>query len=137
MSLKRPFHKSERIYLSLQSSSSIASIIEQRKIYKLEISYAKSSYYTRVINDLASINRQFFRLANKLLSPPKPALHLLPSITNISPLELGCLFSKTFYNKIDFIIIKIKNHNTTANYPSIIVTLPISAFLSFFSAIYI
>ena len=65
-----------------------------------------------------------------MLSPPKPAL--LPSITNISPLQLGCLFSKTFYNKIDSIIIKIKNHNPTANYPSIIITPPISDFLSFF-----
>ena len=65
-----------------------------------------------------------------MLSPPKPAL--LPSIINISPLQLSCLFSKTFSNKIDSIIIKINNHTLTANYPSIIVTPPISVFLSFF-----
>ena len=63
-----------------------------------------------------------------LLSPPKPTLLL--SITKMSPLKLGCLFSKTFYNKIESIIIKIKNHNPTAKYPSIIVTPPISDFLS-------
>ena len=80
ISLKRALRKSERIYLSLKSSSSIASFIEKRKIYKLAISYAKSNCYTRVINNLASDNRQLFRLSNKLLSPPKPAL--LPSITN-------------------------------------------------------
>ena len=57
---------------------------------------------------------------------------LLPSITNISPLQLSCIFSKTFFNNIDSIIIKIKNHKPTANYPSIIVTLPIYVFLSFF-----
>ena len=130
MSLKRSLRKSERIYISLRSSSSRASFIEQRKIYKLAISYAKSSYYTQVINDLASDNRRLFRLANKLLSPPKPAL--LPSMINISPLQLSCLFSKTFSNKIDSIIIKINNHTLTANYPSIIVTPPISVFLSFF-----
>ena len=130
MSLKRSLRKSERIYISLKSSSSRASFIEQFKIYKLAISYAKSSYYTQVINDLASDNQRIFRLANKLLSPPKPAL--LPSITNISLLQLSCLFSKTFSNKIDSIIINIKNHKPTANYPSIIVTLHISAFLSFF-----
>ena len=78
MSLKRSLRKSERTYISLRTSSSRASFIEQRKIYKLAISYAKSSYYTQVINDLASDNRRLFRLANKLLSPPKPAL--LPSI---------------------------------------------------------
>ena len=99
ISLKRSLRKSERIYISLRSSSSRASFIEQRKIYKLAISYAKSSYYTQVINDLASDNRRLFRLANKLLSPPKPAL--LPYIANISPLQKGCLFSKTFYNKIN------------------------------------
>ena len=65
-----------------------------------------------------------------MLSLPKPAL--LPSITNISLLQLSCLFSKTFYKKIDSIIIKIKNHNPTAIYPSIIVTPPISVFLSIF-----
>ena len=130
MSLKRSLRKSERIYLSLKSSSSRASFIQKHKIYKLAISYAKSSYYIMVINDLSSDNRRLFRLANKFLYPPKPAL--LPSITNISPLQLGCLFSKTFYNKIDSIIIKIKNHNPTAKYPSIIVTPPISDFLSFF-----
>ena len=69
-------------------------------------------------------------MANKLLSPPKPAL--LPYITNISPLQLGCLFIKTFYNKIYSSILKIKNHKNTANYPSIIVTSPIYDFLSFF-----
>ena len=94
------------------------------------MSYVKSSYYTRVINDLSSDNRRLFRLANKLLSPSKTAL--LTSITNIYPLQLDCIFSKTFYNKIDSIIIKIKNHNPTANYPSIIVNPPISDFLSFF-----
>ena len=150
MSLKRSLRKSERIYLSLKSSSSRASFIEKRKIYKLAISYAKSSNYTRVINDLASDNRRLFRLVNKLLSPPKPVL--LPSITNIYPLQLGCLFSKTFYNKIDSIIIKIKNHGFrvmhnpiglkdswqyTANYPSTIVTPHVSDFLSFFVATYI
>ena len=67
MSLKRSLRKSERIYISLRSSSFTASFIEQRKIYKLAISYAKSSYYTQVINDLASDNRRLFRLANKLL----------------------------------------------------------------------
>ena len=96
----------------------------------LAISYAKSSYYTRVINYISSDKRRLFRLANKLLSLPKPAL--LPSITRISRLQLSCLFSKTFYNNIDSIIIKIKNHNPTTNYPSIIVTPPISVFLSFF-----
>ena len=106
-----------------------ASFIEQRKIYKLAIFYAKSSYYTQVINDLASDNRRLFRLANTLLSPPKQAL--LPSITNISPL-LSCLFSKTFSNNIDSIIIKIKNHTHIANYPSIIVTPPISVSYVFF-----
>ena len=65
-----------------------------------------------------------------MLSHPKPAL--LPSIINISPLQLSCLFSKTFSNKIDSIIIKINNHTLTANYPSIIVTPPISVLLSFF-----
>ena len=50
----------------MKSSSSRASFIEQRKIYKLEISYAKSSYYTQVINDLDSDNRRLFRMANKL-----------------------------------------------------------------------
>ena len=65
-----------------------------------------------------------------LLSPPKPAL--LPSITNIFPLKLGCFFNKTFYNKIYSIMIKINKNNPTANYHSIIVTPPISAFLSFF-----
>ena len=130
MSLKRSLRKSERIYLSLKSSSSRASFIEQRKIYKLAISYAKSSYYTQDIKNLASDNRRLFRLDNKLLSRPKPALQ--PSMTNISPLQLSCLFSKTFSNKIDSIIIKIKNHKPTANYPSIIVTPPISVFLIFF-----
>ena len=130
MSLKRSLRKSEIIYLSLQSSYSRASFIEQRMIYKLAISYVKYSYYIRVINDIASDNRRLFRLTNKLLSPPKSAL--LPSLTNISPLQLGCLFSKTCYNNIDSIIIKIKNHNLTANYPSIIATPPISAFLRFF-----
>ena len=129
ISLKLSIRKSERIYISLKSSYSRASFIDQRKIYKLAISYAKSSYYTQIINDLASDNRRFFRLANKFVSPPKPAL--LPSITNISPLQLSCLFSKIFSNKIDSIIIKIKNHTPTANYPSIIVTPPISVFLSF------
>ena len=57
ISLKRILCKSERIYISLNSSSSRASFIEQRKIYKLAISYAKSSYYTRDINDLASDKR--------------------------------------------------------------------------------
>ena len=94
------------------------------------MSYATSSYYTQVINDLTSDNRRLFRLANKLLSPQKPAL--LPSITNISTLQLSCLFSKTLSNKIESIIIKIKNHKPTANYPSIIVTPPISVFLSLF-----
>ena len=61
MSLKRSLRKSERTYISLRSSSSRASFIEQRKIYKLAISYAKSSYYTQVINDLASDNRRLFR----------------------------------------------------------------------------
>ena len=130
MSLKRSLRKSEKkIFLSLPFSYSRASLIVKRKIYKLSISYEKSSYYNRVISDLDSDNRRLFRLANKLLSPPKAAL--LPSITNISPLQLGILFSKTFYNKIDSIIIKIKNHNSTANYPSIIATPSISAFLSF------
>ena len=38
MSLKRSNRKSERIYLSLQSSSSRSSFIEKRKLYKLVIS---------------------------------------------------------------------------------------------------
>ena len=101
----------------------------------LAISYARYSYYTRAINDHAADNRHIFRLANKLLSPPIPALLL--SITNISPLQLRCIFSRTFSNKIDSIIIKIKNHTPTANYTSIIVTPPISAFLSFFHPPYI
>ena len=130
MSLKRSLRKSDRIYLYLQSASSRASFIEQRKIYKLAITYAKSSYYTQVINDIAFDNLRLFRLANKFISTPKSAL--LPYITNISSLQLGCLFSKTFSNKIDSIIINIKNHNPTANYPSIIVTPLIYAFLSFF-----
>ena len=50
----------------------------------------------------------------------------------MSPLQVGCLFSTTFSYKIDSIIIKIKNHTPTANYPSIIVTPPTSVFLSFF-----
>ena len=54
MSSKRSLRKSERIYISLRSSSSRALFIEKRKIYKLAISYAKYSYYTHVINDLAS-----------------------------------------------------------------------------------
>ena len=54
MSLKRSLHKSERTYISLKYSSSRASFIEKRNIYKLEITYAKSSYYTWVINDVAS-----------------------------------------------------------------------------------
>ena len=112
----------------MKSSSSRASFIEQRKIYKLAISYAKSSYYTQVINDIASDNRRLFRLANKLLSHPKPALQY---ITNISPLQLSRLFSKTFSNKTDSII-NAMNHKHTDNYPSIIVTPPITVFLSFF-----
>ena len=96
MSLKRSLHKSERINISLKYYSYRASFIEQRKIYKLAISYTKSSYYTQVIQYIASDNRRLFRLANKLLSPPKPAL--LPSITNISPLQLSCPFSNTFSN---------------------------------------
>ena len=56
MSLKRSLRKSERIYISLKSSSSRALFIEQRKIYKLAISYAKYSYYTQVIKNLASDN---------------------------------------------------------------------------------
>ena len=114
----------------MRSSSSRASFFEQRKLYKLAIYYAKSSYYTHVINYLASNNRRLFRLVNYLLYPPRSAL--LPSITNISPLQLNCLFSKTFSNKNNSIIIKIKNHTTTANYPPIIVTPPISVFLHFF-----
>ena len=124
MSLKRSLRKSERTYPLFISSSSRDSLFEQRKIYKLAISY------TRVIHDLDFDKRRLFRLANKLLSPQNPALLLY--ITNISLLKLGCLFSITFYNKIYSIIIKIKNHITTANYPSIIVTLPIYAFLSYF-----
>ena len=58
-------------------------------------------------------------------------------ITNISLLQLSCLFSKTFSNKIYSIIIKIKNHTPTANYTSIIVTPPISVFLSFFRPLHI
>ena len=46
MSLKRSLRKSERIYISLRSSSSRASFIEQRKIYKIAISYSISSLYS-------------------------------------------------------------------------------------------
>ena len=80
--MKISFLKSERIYLSLLSSSYRASFIEQRNIYKLAISYVKSSYYTWVINVLASDNRRIFKPANKLLSPKS---ELIPSITNMSP----------------------------------------------------
>ena len=52
-------------------------------------------------------------------------------------LQLSCLFSKTFSNKIDSIIINIKNNMPTTNYPSIIVIPPISVFLSFFRPPYI
>ena len=89
ISLKRSLRKYERTYLSLKSSSSRSSFIEQRNIYELAISNAKSSYYNRVINDLASDNRRLFRLANKLLSPPRQAL--LPSIANISPIRMFIL----------------------------------------------
>ena len=67
---KRSLLKSERIYLSMKYSSSRDSFIEKRNIYKIDISYAKSSYYNRIINDLSSENRRLFKLANKLLSPP-------------------------------------------------------------------
>ena len=75
MSLKRSLRKIKIIYLSLQFASSRASFIEKRNIYTLAISYAKSiyfysySYYSRVINDLASDKRRLFRLANKLFLP--------------------------------------------------------------------
>ena len=83
-----------------------------------------------VISDLAYYNQRLLRLANTFLFPPKHALLLY--ITKMSLLKLGYLFSIKCSNKIFYIIIKIKNHNPTANYPSIIVTPPISAFLSFF-----
>ena len=57
---------------------------------------------------------------------------MFTNLTNSFSLALHVnIFFIAFYNKIDFIIIKIKNHNPSANYPSPIVTPPISDFLSF------
>ena len=68
------------------------------------------------MTDFTADNQGIFRLANKVSSPPKSAL--LTYKIQRSPFQLGCIFFTIFTNNIDSIIIKIKNHKPTINYPS-------------------
>ena len=120
----------KRIRIIYRPIKNINSMIFLTDLHSALGDYCYSQVVLNSYYPIYSINMRLHKLYQ--LSPPKPPL--LPSIiiVNMSPSQLGCLFSKTFFNKFDSIVIQIKNHNPTANYPSIIVTPPISAFLSFF-----